>query len=524
MPRLSSSSLLSPPSTIIIQHCNNIQGFTATHRKWSPSDRLRLHLLSRSGKIGSVTIPVTAPIPSPLTPYSQSPSGVPVNIRQDFVAPSVLSSPTPTATIPALDFTSFTTDQSQPWRSPTPSTSTASSQNQQQHNFNQDFQLFAAPETPLRISQASRAQAISSTAPNSQRLAQTRHLSINSRVSPAVQSISSPSHGHLYSSPNHRSFPSLALQNPSTQEKYLRQLAHLQRLPPVPPFDSITTVPRRNYSVPNIPQGTYNRSPTRRAKSLTVSPGDMATAFDSMYLPGGDFSASHDDFLDLEPNFQSNNHFTTVNSGVNDGTISPTDLFKDDAMIMSAPPSTAFPNLSTPDSSFLESPAIASSGLNTSPLEDGELDAQLNFAELDNMVPLFPQNSLDQFACHPLSTAPFTQSTSSAVSSRPASRAQETGMVRQKSSPGRPPSQPYHTRKRSETYGVSKASKPRKSLPEITIDSDDDKETAKRKKNTAAARKSRQRKQEHAEAAEAEIQRLRGIIYRLGADPDAENL
>ncbi|EXJ68255.1 uncharacterized protein A1O5_08870 [Cladophialophora psammophila CBS 110553] len=324
-------------------------------------------------------------------------------------------------------------------------------------------------------------------------------------VSPAVQSISSPSHGHLYSSPNHRSFPSLALQNQSTQEKYLRQLVHLQRLPPVPPFDPITTVPRRNYSVPHIPQG------------------DMATAFDSMYLPGGDFSASHDDFLDLEPNFQSN-HFTAVNPGVNDGTISPTDLFKDDAMIMSAPPSTAFPNLSTPDSSFLESPAIASSGLNTSPLEDGELDAQLNFAELDGMVPLFPQNSLDQFACQPLSTARFTQSTSSAVSSRPASTAQETGMVRQKSSPGRPPSQPYHTRKRSETHGVSKASKPRKNLPEITIDSDDDKETAKRKKNTAAARKSRLRKQEHAEAAEAEIQRLRGIIYRLGADPDAETL
>ncbi|OAP60768.1 hypothetical protein AYL99_05770 [Fonsecaea erecta] len=246
----------------------------------------------------------------------------------------------------------------------------------------------------------------------------------------------------------------------------------------------------------------------------------MATAFDSMYLPGGDFSASHDDFLDFEPNFQTN-HFTTVNSGVNDGTISPTDLFKDDAMIMSAPPSAAFPNLSTPDSSFLESPAMASSGLNTSPLEDGELDATLNFAELDSMMPLFPQNSMDQFACQPSAVEPFLKSTS-AVNSRTASAAQETGMVRQKSSPGRPPSQPYHTRKRSETHGVSKASKARKNLPEITIESDDDKETAKRKKNTAAARKSRQRKQEHAEAAEAEIQRLRAIIYRLGADPDEE--
>jgi hypothetical protein len=64
--------------------------------------------------------------------------------------------------------------------------------------------------------------------------------------------------------------------------------------------------------------------------------------------------------------------------------------------------------------------------------------------------------------------------------------------------------------------------KARKPLTEIKVDSEDDRETAKRKKNTAAARKSRQRKQEHAEAAAAEIQRLRAIIYRLGADPDSE--
>jgi len=191
-------------------------------------------------------------------------------------------------------------------------------------------------------------------------------------------------------------------------------------------------------------------------------------------------------------------------------------------MILSAPPSTAFPNLSTPDSGYLESPAMASSGLNTSPLEDGLLDGQLNFAELDTMAPLFPQNSFDQFAQQPIPSEPASVKPSlAAVNSRPSSNA--SPMVRQKSSPGRPPSTPFsHGRKHSESYGINKSSKPRKSLPEITIESDDDKETAKRKKNTAAARKSRQRKQEHAEAADAEIQRLRAMIYRLGADPDAE--
>ncbi|ETI22456.1 hypothetical protein G647_06531 [Cladophialophora carrionii CBS 160.54] len=245
----------------------------------------------------------------------------------------------------------------------------------------------------------------------------------------------------------------------------------------------------------------------------------MSTAFDSMYLPGGDFNASGYELLDFDA---PQSHF----AGVDGGTISPSDLFVDES-IMSAPASTVFPNLSTPGSSFLESPAMASSGLNTSPLEDGLLDAQLNYSELEAMAPLFPQNNLDQFANQPMAQECLTKSSSfSSVNShaQPSSmeRQKSTGMERQKSSPGRPPSQPYHNRKRSDTCGISKPPRPRKQLPEIHVDSDDDKETAKRKKNTAAARKSRQRKQEHAEQAESEIQRLRAMIYRLGGDPDVD--
>ncbi|KAJ4535405.1 General control protein [Exophiala dermatitidis] len=257
---------------------------------------------------------------------------------------------------------------------------------------------------------------------------------------------------------------------------------------------------------------------------LTFSSVDMSTLFDTTFLPGGDLFASQDEFLDFGTNFQPTGYTAATDAALtpNDGTVSPTDLFRDDSIIMSAPPSTAFPNLSTPESGYLESPAMASSGLNTSPLEDGLLDGQLNFAELDSMAPLFPQDGCDQFAQQPVQTEPMPPKSSfSSVNSQSASKT-ASPMVRQKSSPGRPPSIPFtHGRKHSETHGISKSSKPRKSLPEITIDSEDDKETAKRKKNTAAARKSRQRKQEAAEAAEAEIQRLRAIIYRLGADPDA---
>ncbi|EXJ77796.1 hypothetical protein A1O3_10025 [Capronia epimyces CBS 606.96] len=250
----------------------------------------------------------------------------------------------------------------------------------------------------------------------------------------------------------------------------------------------------------------------------------MSTVFDTTFLPGGDFLASQDDFLDFDTNFQPTNYAAASAYTPNDGTVSPSDLFKDDSIIMSAPPSTAFPNLSTPDSGYLESPAMASSGLNTSPLEDGLLDGQLNFGELDNLAPLFPQNGFDQFAQKSVVSNEPSRVKSGFNGADLQSSATAFPMVRQKSSPGRPPSVPFaHGRKHSETYGISKPSSKSRSkvLTEIKIDSDDDKETAKRKKNTAAARKSRQRKQEAAEAAESEIQRLRAIIYRLGADPDA---
>lgn len=431
-------------------------------------------------------------------------------MNKDLIAPRVSSSSFTTATIHALDFTSFTTDPNQQWRSPTPR-SPAIAQPNYNNSFNQDFQLFAASETQATPPIPTRAQAIPSIIPNRHRQLQSRHLSVNSRV-PTSQSTQSPSLGH-FNSFNKRSYSSPTLHLSQNKPQNLRQLAHLQQLPPVPPFDSVS---RTVHSAPTVPQGTSHSITQHQSRPLTHPSGTMTTAFDSMYLPGGDLFASHDEFLDPQTNYQ--HHDFTINSPlIHDGTVSPSDLFNDDSMIMSAPPSTAFPNLSTPDSAYLESPAT---GLNTSPLEDGLLDSQLNFHDLDSMAPLFPQDdSFDQFASVMI-PEPSVARSFSAVNSRPQSTA--SPMVRQKSSPGRPPSVPFglgHSRKHSDAYGVNKA-KARKSLPEISVDSEDDKETAKRKKNTAAARKSRMRKQEHAEASDAEIQRLRAMIYRMGGDPD----
>lgn len=236
--------------------------------------------------------------------------------------------------------------------------------------------------------------------------------------------------------------------------------------------------------------------------------------FDTMFLPGNGYQAG--DAFD----------FTPIDFDI-PGTVSPSDLMNNlgDSYIMSNPASTAFPNLNTPESSYLESPAMASSGLNTSPMDNGLLDSTLNFNELDNMAPLFPPEN-DQFGQQLLDEKPVHNSSFTSVNSARSSSSNASPMVRQKSSPGRPPA-PYpanvpHVRKHSESSGINKSKTSRKSLPEIEVCSEDDKETAKRKKNTAAARKSRQRKVELNEAMEAEINRLRGIIFRLGGDPDTD--
>jgi hypothetical protein len=95
-------------------------------------------------------------------------------------------------------------------------------------------------------------------------------------------------------------------------------------------------------------------------------------------------------------------------------------------------------------------------------------------------------------------------------------------MIHQKSSPGRPSTSSSvrgHARKHSSVSGISKP-KSRRELEPIKITEEDSKEDAKRKKNTAAARKSRQKRQETIESYEAELQRLRGILINLGHDPD----
>ncbi|RMZ76230.1 hypothetical protein DV738_g5073, partial [Chaetothyriales sp. CBS 135597] len=227
--------------------------------------------------------------------------------------------------------------------------------------------------------------------------------------------------------------------------------------------------------------------------------------FDHMFLSGGGSALPSEEPLNMDFD---NYTFET-------NTVSPLDLHGD-SLVSPNHTATDFPGTQSPESSILDSPPLGSSGFHTSPLEG--LDSTL---DLDDPMPsLFP----DQFGTfqsdglHKVESYAPIDSLPHARSPKPAPSASTSPMVRQKSSPGRPPA-PYpaivHTRKHSDS---------RKTLPEITIQADDDKETAKRKKNTAAARKSRQRKADMLEEMAAEITRLRNIVICLGADPDEGQL
>ena len=222
--------------------------------------------------------------------------------------------------------------------------------------------------------------------------------------------------------------------------------------------------------------------------------------FDSTFFSQGDDVLVSPDNTMIFANDVPASSWTSINQGQasSTGTVSPTELSLEPSLTMSAPSSTAFPNLSTPGSNLLDSPwAHNSSSLDTSPLHpDGHLDSGLDGADWAGQ-PLFSNDpTLDPFAQTQVSkdiTSEFTES---------------SPMVRQKSSPGRPVGS---GRKHSDVAGV-KPSKARKPLPEIIIDENEDKDVAKRKKNTAAARKSRERKLERAQEQDAEIARLSDLI------------
>jgi len=220
-----------------------------------------------------------------------------------------------------------------------------------------------------------------------------------------------------------------------------------------------------------------------------------------------DFSAdfgddvAHDTALFDTPYFSSP-HFTTINdpasaqTSFKHETISPKDLMVGPT---SAPPSTTFTNYTSP--SIWDSPDVAES-FETSPLFYSDVDLG---AGIDAWPSLFPGASGESDESPPDPTEDLSKSSPFVVT------AGTTNMSRQRSSPGQSPHASRGTQRHSSVSGVN-ARKRDKPLPPITVKDPCDTIELKRARNTAAARKSRQKKVEKFDELEKQIEDLQSQV------------
>lgn len=276
-----------------------------------------------------------------------------------------------------------------------------------------------------------------------------------------------PSPGRTFNTPNQQfysnSAPNLPVNFPVQRQ--------LNTRPPVPLFGHST--------------GNINHPQQLNRNTMTEQ---YAFSFDNS-LDGG--FGTDGDF-----EWDAGTSFTAVNNGTgttSTSTVSPKDLFND--FLGSAPPSTAFTNLTSPD--INASPYMVASSTEVSPLFQDNVELG---GESANWYSLFPDAGNDQST----QVAPPMQRNDSNITDGSAT---DSPMIldehnfRRKSSNNSP-----GYGRHSSISGV----KPRRRkapLPPIAVDAGD-KVAVKRARNTLAARESRQRKLDHLGSLEARIKEL----------------
>lgn len=269
--------------------------------------------------------------------------------------------------------------------------------------------------------------------------------------------------------------------------------------PPVPLFHSNSTgnIPAsQNKQTVNLSDITMGGSGTSASPSANMSSPSLTSHSANV--------AYHDTMGDLGAfengaSFGDFNMFTDLSAlsaaSTNALTVSPKDLFNGGDSI---PPSTSFTNLTTPGSTYLETPESYSA----SPLFNDTLDNTFDFSTgCNSNSNFFPE-------LESLVAAPSMERTVSSSSGNPI-------VVH--------PGGPAHNRKRSSTtaspatfarpssvagVGAKKRDKP---LPPILVD-EHDTVALKRARNTAAARKSRAKKVEERDGLESRIAELEGLL------------
>ena len=253
----------------------------------------------------------------------------------------------------------------------------------------------------------------------------------------------------------------------------------------------------------------FQESALNPDSELTPSPSDISsdnTMFDfdkfTSSVPDAHTDGHYDGSLDFGAQFEPINTPAPAQAS-NLQTVSPKDLMVDS---MSAPPSGAFTDLTTPGTSTFESPYMANSS-ETSPLFTEE-----SFNEDPDQWPsLFePHEELSN-------NAPAPRYTASPTTAHVAPK-----MSRNDSSPGQSSSRSSHQGRHSFAAGVAPRRRD-KPLPAITVEDPNDTVAVKRARNTLAARKSREKRVERTEALinqvnqlEEQVEKWKSIALSMG--------
>ena len=235
-------------------------------------------------------------------------------------------------------------------------------------------------------------------------------------------------------------------------------------------------------------------TPLSSSSASLTSSSEINVAYDGTFA---DLSGAADGgMFDMNDNFDFSQFgdpagFTAINDGgmATGVTVSPKDVFNTD----SVPPSTSFTNLTTPGSTFLETP---DEDYQTSPLFNDNLDVHDNDQQ---WFTLFPEESTSA----PMMARTTSSSSANHIMVHPGGEAQ-----RKRSSTNASPMTFSPAVRHSSVAGVNPTRKRDKPLPPIMVD-ESDTVALKRARNTAAARKSRAKKVEERDVLEAEIADLK---------------
>lgn len=311
---------------------------------------------------------------------------------------------------------------------------------------------------------------------------------------------SAPQPGHTFNNGQHF----YANSAPSSTTEF--QQPRLRQRPPVPLFPSSSNNTPQLHNVTNMAGTTHAFSALDR--ELTF-PADLNSnnSFDS----GASLMSN---FNNGGFSMDSVSAFTAINdpsvAAGSTRTVSPKDIFND--AFGSAPPSTAFTNLTSPD--IGDSPFINDS-FECSPMFNGEPV----ISDTSDWFSLFPEQETKtpDTVYAPAISMPMDRTMSSQSMERSGS-----------SSTGSPLVLDNYTRRKSSvtnspaTNGISKSRRRKGPLPSITVDPSD-KIALKRARNTLAARESRQRKFDHVSTLEqrnseleAEVEKWKSIAMAHG--------